>query len=103
MTGCTCGETAKDADAEDVKVEADTAEALDEPVSDEVVDKEDDLVKDLEDTLLKLKEVLAYLEEMAGGDEKQEDDEEEEEAEEEADRWIRVSGDGEEEIVWRTG
>lgn len=85
MTVCTCGETAKDADAEDVKVEADTAEALDEPVSDEVVDKEDDLVKDLEDTLLKLKEVLAYLEEMAGGDEKQEDEEEEEEAEEEGD------------------
>ena len=28
---------------------------------------------------------------------------EEEEAEEEADRWIRVSADGEEEIVWRTG
>ena len=84
MTVCTCGGTAKDADAEDVKVEADTAEALDEPVSDEVVDKEDDLVKDLEDTLLKLKEVLAYLEEMAGGDEKQED-EEEEEAEEEGD------------------
>ena len=27
----------------------------------------------------------------------------EEEAEEEADRWIRVSADGEEEIVWRTG
>ena len=27
----------------------------------------------------------------------------EEEAEEEADRWMRVSADGEEEIVWRTG
>ena len=86
MTVCTCGATAKDTEAdeaEDVKVEADTSEALEEPVLEEDVDKEDDLVKDLEDTLLKLKEVLAYLEDMAGGDEKQEEDEDEEEAEEE--------------------
>jgi TolA-binding protein len=86
MTVCTCGATAKDTEAdeaEDVEVEADTSEALDEPVLVEDVDKEDDLVKDLEDTLLKLKEVLAYLEDMAGGDEKQEEDEDEEEAEEE--------------------
>ena len=87
MTVCTCGATAKDTEAveaEDVEVEADTSEALDEPVIEEDVDKEDDLVKDLEDTLLKLKEVLAYLEDMAGDDEKQEDeDEDEEEADEE--------------------
>ena len=79
MTVCTCGATAKDTEAveaEDVEVEADTSEALDEPVIEEDVDKEDDLVKDLEDTLLKLKEVLAYLEDMAGGDEKQEDEDE---------------------------
>ena len=86
MTVCTCVAAEKDTEAgkaEDVEVEADTSEALEEPVLEEDVDKEDDLVKDLEDTLLKLKEVLAYLEDMAGGDEKQEEDEDEEEAEEE--------------------
>jgi len=86
MTVCTCGATAKDTEAdeaEDVKVEADTSEALEEPVLEEDVDKEDDLVKDLEDTLLKLKEVLAYLEEMGGADEKAEDEEELEEEEDE--------------------
>ena len=97
MTVCTCGATAKDTEAdeaEDVEVEADTSEALDEPVLEEDVDKEDDLVKDLEDTLLKLKEVLAYLEDMAGGDEKQEDEEEDED---EADEELPAEDEDEEE------
>ena len=97
MTVCTCGATAKDTEAdeaEDVEVEADTSEALDEPVIEEDVDKEDDLVKDLEDTLLKLKEVLAYLEDMAGGDEKQEDEEEDED---EADEELPAEDEEEEE------
>ena len=52
------------------------AAGLDEPVE---VDKEEELIKDMEATLAKLKEVLSYLEEM--GEEKAELDEEEEEEE----------------------
>ena len=54
------------------------AAGLDEPVE---VGKEEELIKDMEATLAKLKEVLAYLEDM--GEEKAEVDEEEEEEEEE--------------------
>jgi len=81
MTECTCGSThAKAVDEELVETEdVELAAGLDEPVE---VGKEEALMKDMEATLAKLKEVLAYLEDM--GEEKAElDDEEEEEEEEE--------------------
>ena len=79
MTECTCGSThAKAVDEELVETEdVELAAGLDEPVE---VGKEEALMKDMEATLAKLKEVLAYLEDM--GEEKAELDEEEEEEEE---------------------
>ena len=76
MTECTCGGNhAKSADEEIVETEeVELAAGLEEPVE---VGKEEALMKDMEATLAKLKEVLAYLEDM--GEEKAEDDEEEEE------------------------
>jgi len=81
MTECTCGGNhAKSEDEEIVATEdVELAAGLDEPVE---VGKEEALMKDMEDTLAKLKEVLAYLEDM--GEEKAEEEEEEEEPEEEA-------------------
>ena len=81
MTECTCGSThAKAVDEELVETEdVELAAGLDEPVE---VGKEEALMKDMEATLAKLKEVLSYLEEM--GEEKAEEEEEEEEPEEEA-------------------
>ena len=78
MTECTCGGThGKAVDEEIVESEdVELAAGLDEPVE---VGKEEALMKDMEATLAKLKEVLAYLEEM--GEEKAEEDEEEEEEE----------------------
>ena len=78
MSECTCGGAAKESvDEEIVETEdVEIAAGLDEPVE---VDKEEDLIKDMEATLAKLKEVLAYLEDM--GEEKAELDEEEEEEE----------------------
>ena len=61
-------------ESEDVEIAA----GLDEPVE---VGKEEELIKDMEATLAKLKEVLAYLEDM--GEEKAELDDEEEDEEEE--------------------
>ena len=80
MTECTCGGThAKAVDEELVETEdVELAAGLDEPVE---VGKEEALMKDMEATLAKLKEVLAYLEDM--GEEKAEDEEEEEPEEEE--------------------
>ena len=80
MTECTCGGNhAKSADEEIVETEeVELAAGLEEPVE---VGKEEALMKDMEATLAKLKEVLAYLEDM--GEEKAEDDEEEEEEPEE--------------------
>jgi beta-phosphoglucomutase-like phosphatase (HAD superfamily) len=82
MTECTCGGNhAKSEDEEIVESEdVELAAGLDEPVE---VGKEEALMKDMEATLAKLKEVLAYLEDM--GEEKAELDEEEEEEEEEED------------------
>ena len=79
MTECTCGGThAKAVDEELVETEdVELAAGLDEPVE---VGKEEALMKDMEATLAKLKEVLAYLEDM--GEEKAELDEEEEDEEE---------------------
>ena len=79
MTECTCGGTHEKAVDEEIVESEDVelAAGLDEPVE---VGKEEALMKDMEDTLAKLKEVLAYLEDM--GEEKAEEDEEEEEEEE---------------------
>jgi len=79
MSKCTCGDS-HDAPADEKVVEAEKSEALDEPIAE--LDKHEELYKDMEATLGKLKEVMAYLEEMAG-EEKAEDEEEEEEAPEE--------------------
>ena len=87
MSKCTCGGSHDEAPAKEEVVEAEKSEALDEPIAE--LDKHEELYKDMEQTLGKLKEVMAYLEEMAAGDEKMmeeekaEDEEEEEEAEEE--------------------
>ena len=78
MSACTCG-AKPEASTEEI-VEAEKSEALDEPIVE--LDKHEELYKDMEQTLAKLKEVMAYLEEMAG-EEKEELDEPEEEAEEE--------------------
>jgi hypothetical protein len=79
MTECTCGGNhAKSEDEEIVETEeVELAAGLEEPVE---LGKEEALYKDMEATLAKLKEVLAYLEDM-GGEEKAEEDEEEEEEE----------------------
>ena len=89
MGKCTCGDSHAAAPADEEVVEAEKSEALDEPIAE--LDKHEELYKDMEQTLGKLKEVMAYLEEMAAGDEKmmedeekaEEEEEEEEEAEEE--------------------
>ena len=82
MSECTCGVNhAKSVDEEIVESEdVELAAGLDEPVE---VGKEEALMKDMEATLAKLKEVLAYLEDM--GEEKAELDDEEEEEEPEED------------------
>ena len=77
MSECTCG--AKPTASTDEVVEAEKSEALEEPLVEEDLDKQEELYKDMEATLAKLKEVMAYLEEMGGGEEKQEEEEEEEE------------------------
>ena len=80
MTECNCGgDATKSADEEIVETEeVELAAGLEEPVE---LGKEEALYKDMEATLAKLKEVLAYLEDAAG-EEKAEEDEEEEEEEE---------------------
>ena len=82
MSECTCGGNhAKSVDEEIIESEdVELAAGLDEPVE---VGKEEALMKDMEATLAKLKEVLAYLEDM--GEEKAELDDEEEEEEPEED------------------
>ena len=79
MSECTCGAKPTASTDEEV-VEAEKSEALDEPIAE--LDKHEELYKDMEATLGKLKEVMAYLEEMSG-EEKAEEEEEEEEADEE--------------------
>jgi hypothetical protein len=97
MTDCTCsGEQTKSIDEEIVETEdVEIAAGLDEPVE---VDKEEAVLKDMEATLMKLKEVINYLsekeeekmdheekmdEEKAEHEDEEEEDEEEEEEEEE--------------------
>ena len=91
MSKCTCGGSHDEAPAKEEVVEAEKSEALDEPIAE--LDKHEELYKDMEQTLGKLKEVMAYLEEMAAGDEKmmeeekaEDEEEEEEEAEEEEEK-----------------
>ena len=81
MGKCTCGDSHAAAPADEEVVEAEKSEALDEPIAE--LDKHEELYKDMEQTLGKLKEVMAYLEEMAAGDEKMMDEEEKAEEEEE--------------------
>ena len=92
MSACTCG-AKHEASTEEI-VEAEKSEALEEPIVE--LDKHEELYKDMEATLGKLKEVMAYLEEMAGG-EKAEDEEEEEEAPEEEEEMEEKAEDEEEE------
>ena len=84
MSECTCG-TSHEAPTEEI-VEAEKSEALNEPVEETSLDKHEELYKDMETTLGKLKEVMAYLEEMKeekmDHEEKAEHEEEEEEEEE---------------------
>ena len=93
MSKCTCGDS-HDAPADEEVVEAEKSEALDEPIAE--LDKHEELYKDMEATLGKLKEVMAYLEEMAG-EEKAEDEEEEEEAPEEEEEMEEKAEEEEEE------
>ena len=84
MSTCTC-EAQKAEDVEEIKEAPVAAEALDEPVREEDLNKEEELTKDLEETLGKLKEVMAYLAEMAEGEAKMEEEPEAEEEETEED------------------
>lgn len=76
MSSCTCGTHESEASepVEEIKEAPEAVEALEEPVREEDLNKEDELTKDLEQTLGKLKEVMAYLAEMAE-DKKMMDDE----------------------------
>ena len=84
MSTCTC-ESQKAEEVEEIKEAPVAAEALDEPVREEDLNKEEELTKDLEETLAKLKEVMAYLAEMAEGEAKMEEEPEAEEEETEED------------------
>ena len=88
MSSCTCGTHESEASepVEEIKEAPEAVEALEEPVREEDLNKEDELTKDLEQTLGKLKEVMSYLAEMAE-DKKMMDEEkmEEEKAEHEED------------------
>jgi len=99
MSECTCG--AKPTASTDEVVEAEKSEALEEPIVEEDLDKQEELYKDMEATLAKLKEVMAYLEEMGGGEEKAEEEEapeeEEEEEEEEPEEEEKAEDEDEEE------
>ena len=93
MSKCTCGDSHA-APADEEVVEAEKSEALDEPIAE--LDKHEELYKDMEATLGKLKEVMAYLEEMAG-EEKADEEEEEEEAPEEVEEEEKAEEEEEEE------
>ena len=82
MSTCTCG-SQKAEEVEEIKEAPEAAEALEEPVREEDLDKEDELHKDLEETLGKLKEVMTYLSDMAESKMEEEPEEDEEEEEEE--------------------
>lgn len=87
MSACSCGGTREAPTESEEVVEAEKSEALEEPVMESDLDKSEELYKDMEATLGKLKEIMAYLEEMKDEkmehEEKAEHEEEEEEEEEE--------------------
>ena len=103
MTDCTCsGEQTKSIDEEIVETEdVEIAAGLDEPVE---VGKEEAVLKDMEATLMKLKEVINYLSEKeeekmdredkkmdhdkAEHEDKEEEEDEEEEEEEEEEKMM---------------
>ena len=103
MTDCTCsGEQTKSIDEEIVETEdVEIVAGLDEPVE---VDKEEAVLKDMEATLMKLKEVINYLSEKvveirdhedkkmdhekAEHEDKEEEEEEDEEEEEEEEKMM---------------
>ena len=89
MSKCTCGDS-HDAPADEEVVEAEKSEALEEPIAE--LDKHEELYKDMEATLGKLKEVMAYLESQMG-DEKAEDEEEEEEEAEDEEKSVAEKAD----------
>ena len=93
MSECTCG--AKHEEPTEELVEAEKSEALDEPIAE--LDKHEELYKDMEATLGKLKEVMSYLEEMADGGKAEDDEEEEEEAPEEEEMEEKAEEEEEEE------
>ena len=92
MSKCTCGDSHA-APADEEVIEAEKSEALEEPIAE--LDKHEELYKDMEQTLAKLKEVMAYLEDMAGEEKAEED--EEEESEEEAEEEEKAEEEDEEE------
>ena len=99
MSECNCGGS-HDAPADEEVVEAEKSEALDEPIAE--LDKHEELYKDMEATLGKLKEVMAYLESQMGDEkmdheEKAEHEDEEEEEEEEEEKMEDEKKDDEEE------
>jgi len=94
MSKCTCGDSHA-APADEEVIEAEKSEALEEPIAE--LDKHEELYKDMEQTLAKLKEVMAYLEEMAGEEKAEEEEEEEAEPEEEAEEEEKAEEEEEEE------
>ena len=81
MSACSCKGTHEAPTDSEEMVEAEKSEALEEPVMESDLDKSEELYKDMEATLGKLKEIMAYLEEMK--DEKMDDEEKAEHEEEE--------------------
>ena len=77
MSACSCEGTHEAPTETEEVVEAEKSEALEEPVMESDIDKSEELYKDMEATLGKLKEIMAYLEEMK--DEKMDHEEKEEE------------------------
>lgn len=83
MSACSCGGTHEAPTETEEVVEAEKSEALEEPVMESDIDKSEELYKDMEATLGKLKEIMAYLEEMKDEKMDHEEKEEEEKAEHE--------------------
>ena len=85
MSSCTCGTHESEASepVEEIKEAPEAVEALEEPVREEDLNKEDELTKDLEQTLGKLKEVMSYLAEMMDHEKAEHEEDEDEEEEEE--------------------
>jgi len=94
MSKCTCGDSHA-APADEEVIEAEKSEALEEPIAE--LDKHEELYKDMEQTLAKLKEVMAYLEDMAGEEKAEEEEEEAEPEEEEAEEEEKAEEEMEEE------